>query len=231
MIVVVVSVCTDETTPVLVCPAGERLSRAPRGRATAPRPPYAAALGVFGERSSAAVQLGERVAWKGAPGDGLTRSPLWRGIIKMEIPVRYLKTIPGTIQQQAVHKLTQRTAVLLYTVVGLVGGWVGGVPFVLLLQRSCCSIAVHGGCGWVSGWVVAMLFAVNWCCNVPPVIELNRENREICRDLFSDGSCCLYRVWYSYPDATGNSGTEPGKAEGFEEIEGDRRMDVVEIRR
>ena len=76
-----------------------------------------------------------------------------------------------------------------------------------------------------------MLFAVNWCCNVPPVIELNRENREICRDLFSDGSCCLYSVWYSYPDATGNSGTEPGKAEGFEEIEGDRRMDVVEIRR
>ena len=33
---------------------------------TVPRPPHTAALGVPGERTGAAVQLGERGAWKGA---------------------------------------------------------------------------------------------------------------------------------------------------------------------
>ena len=50
-----------------------RAEPTPRGRATAPRPPHTATLGVVGERSGAAVQLGERGAWKGAPGDGLAR--------------------------------------------------------------------------------------------------------------------------------------------------------------
>ena len=55
----------------------EQLSRAPpdpprpHDRAT---PAFMAALGVIGEGSGANAELGERAAWRGAPGDGLARS-------------------------------------------------------------------------------------------------------------------------------------------------------------
>ena len=56
--------------------------RASRGRATAPRLPHTAALGVTGERMGAAAELGERGASKGAllgtaswiPGNGVKSS-------------------------------------------------------------------------------------------------------------------------------------------------------------
>ena len=42
-----------------------------RRRTDVPRPPHTAALGVLGNKTAAAAQLGERGAWKGAlPGTG-----------------------------------------------------------------------------------------------------------------------------------------------------------------
>ena len=54
--------------PVYLCLAGRRLSRAPPDRTTAPGPPHTAAQGVIGQRTGAAVQLGDRGAWNALPG-------------------------------------------------------------------------------------------------------------------------------------------------------------------
>ena len=62
-----------------------------RGRATQPCLPRAATLGVPGEGRGAAVQLGERGAWKverSPPGDGLLGPRESGGSYKTEIPVR-----------------------------------------------------------------------------------------------------------------------------------------------
>ena len=49
-----------------VRPAAPERHRTPHGRTAVARPPHTAFLGVPGERTGAASQLGERGAWEGA---------------------------------------------------------------------------------------------------------------------------------------------------------------------
>ena len=112
--------------------------RTPRGRATALCPPHTATLGVFGERWGVAVQLGELGEWKSVPGDGLDRSPLWRGIIKKR------KSQDEHSELRVINVLSR------------------------CCTYYCCCTAVHAGWfgGWVAGgalvWPCWPCFWVRW---------------------------------------------------------------------
>ena len=104
---IVVSFRIFKMYAVLVCPAGHRLSRAPpdppRPRDRATPAPHSSPRRCARRRMGAAVQHGEQGGWKGAPGDRLARSPLWRGIIK--------SGNPGAISENMLCTRYQRTNV------------------------------------------------------------------------------------------------------------------------
>ena len=143
-------------------------SPTPRGRATAPRPPYPATHGVIGERTGPNAKLCEQGASKRAlPGTGyVARSPRLRAIIR--------NGNPNTIQQRTVH---ERIHLLLYqggsaVPLYMVDGWVGCCT--CCCSTYCCTRALVymvDADGWVGRWVdgLTRFWLFHWCCSVPQV--------------------------------------------------------------
>ena len=90
VMVMVMSFGIFRTMPVSVCPAGDRLYRAPpdpdRRRTRTPAAPHASALSDPGDRTGAIAELGERGTGEGGL-PGTARSVPWNGADQREVRV------------------------------------------------------------------------------------------------------------------------------------------------